>query len=176
VSPVVLEPVGAGDVRPELVTPLTAMLGELVRADAALGWTDPPSADEVASLLHELAADSPHDAYAVIARADDDVAGFGYWKRYSRPTHRPHADLVKLAVSPAHPRQGIGRTLLRGLIDAARTAGIEQLTLDFRGDNARAESLYLSAGFREYGRLPDFVAPSPDRRFDMVLHVLDLRS
>ncbi|RNI20276.1 hypothetical protein EFY87_15085 [Flexivirga caeni] len=49
------------------------------------------------------------------------------------------------------------------------------MTLDFRGDNERAERLYLSEGFREYGLLRGFVAPDAGRRLDMVLHVQDLR-
>lgn len=170
-----IAPVGTADVEPGLVEPLTAMLGALVRADAALGWTDPPSQQEISDLLHDLAAASPQNACALVAWSDEEVAGFGYWTRYARPTHRPHADLEKLAVSPDFPRLGIGRRLVQDLAARARAAGIEQLTLDFRGDNARAEALYLSEGFVEYGRLVDFVAPADDRRYDMVLHVLNLR-
>ncbi|NHN55623.1 GNAT family N-acetyltransferase [Calidifontibacter sp. DB0510] len=167
---------GADDVTDALVDGLTAMLGELVLADAALGWTAPPAAAEVRSLLTELVTAGSAEAAAVVASAGESVAGFGYWRRYARPTHRPHADLEKLAVATEFAGQGVGRRLLRALVDSARTAGIEVLTLDFRGDNTRAERLYLSEGFVEYGRLRDFVAPDETRRFDMVLHALDLRS
>ncbi len=157
------------------VRALTRLLGELVAADAALGWTSPPAQDEIDALLAALLACAPDDACCVLARVDGEVAGFGYWRRYSRPTHRPHADLEKLAVAAEFSGRGVGRRLLRVLIERARAAGIEQLTLDLRGDNVAAEHLYLSAGFREYGRLPDFVAPDAGRRLDKVFHVLDLR-
>ncbi|NNG39606.1 GNAT family N-acetyltransferase [Flexivirga sp. ID2601S] len=160
---------------PATVRALTRLVGDLVSADAALGWTSPPAQDEIEALLAELAGLAPDDAYLLLARVDGEVAGFGYWRRYSRPTHRPHADLEKLAVAAEFSGRGVGRLLLRALIERARAAGIEQLTLDFRGDNAAAERLYLSAGFREYGRLPDFVAPDAGRRLDKVFHVLDLR-
>lgn len=157
------------------VVQLTALLAELVRDDAALGWVDPPGVEEIEKLLKQLLAREPGDAHAVVAFVDEEVAGFGYWTRYPRPTHRPHADLEKLAVGTRFGGRGLGRALLRELIAGARTAGVEQLTLDFRGDNARAEKLYLSEGFREYGRLREFVAPADGRRLDKVLHVLDLR-
>jgi len=46
--------------------------------------------------------------------------------------------------------------------------------LDARGDNARALGLYRSLGFREYGRLPGFVAFG-DKRYDKVFYMLDFR-
>jgi ribosomal protein S18 acetylase RimI-like enzyme len=64
--------------------------------------------------------------------------------------------------------------LVSALVSDARDAGIEVLTLDFRGDNVRAQHLYESLGFTEYGRLPDFVAFG-DRRYDMVMFMLDFR-
>lgn len=164
----------------ELTDPLlreaTAVIDRLVIDGAALGWVDPPSLSQVRATLLDVATADPHDGCLVIATVDEHFAGFGYWRRYVRPTHRPHADLEKIAVSPDHPRRGIGRALLEELIHAARSERVEVLTLDFRGDNHRAEALYRSAGFTEYGRLKDFVAPDDDHRFDMVLHALDLRA
>ena len=60
------------------------------------------------------------------------------------------------------------------LISSAADAGIEILTLDFRGDNERAARLYQSVGFAEYGRLPGFVAFGA-ARYDRVLYARDLR-
>ncbi|WP_202912131.1 GNAT family N-acetyltransferase [Nesterenkonia muleiensis] len=158
-----------------LAKSLTGMFAELVREGAALGWTVPPSFSEVAELVESLSASPVGEACAVIATVDHQVAGFGYWRRYQRPTHRPHADLEKMAIGRSFAGTGLGRRLLRELIEQALVAGIEQLTLDFRGDNHAAEHLYLSEGFKEYGRLPGFVAPAEAQRLDKVFHVLDLR-
>ncbi|NEA43009.1 GNAT family N-acetyltransferase [Streptomyces sp. SID11385] len=103
------------------------------------------------------------------------LLGLGWWRRYSRPTHRPHADLEKLAVDPAAAGRGLGRALTEALVSEARAAGIEVLTLDARGDNTRALSLYRSLGFTEYGRLPAFVAVGA-RRYDKVFCSYDLRT
>ena len=151
------------------------ILADLVSEGAALGWVEPPLRDEVAELLgHVVAAVRAGDAALRAAYLDRRLVGLGYWLRYARPTHRPHADLEKIAVAAAAHGRGVGRALTAALISDAREAGIEVLTLDARGDNANALHLYRSLGFTEYGRLPDFVAVG-DRRYHKVFYMLDLR-
>ncbi|MDF8265154.1 GNAT family N-acetyltransferase [Luteipulveratus flavus] len=165
----------SADLTTDLTDAAALLLQRLVADGAALGWTAPPGRAEVADLLWELVDDSPQDASLVVAMVGDDLAGFGFWRRYIRPTYRPHADLEKLAVAKEFQRRGIARALVTELARTAREAGVEMLTLDFRGDNEGAERLYVSCGFREYGRLEEFVAPDAEHRYDRVLHVLDLR-
>jgi ribosomal protein S18 acetylase RimI-like enzyme len=161
---------------PELLEAAGAILRRLVADGAALGWVDPPPTDEVADLLTDVARGTrSHDAALVVALADGRLAGLGYWRRYARPTHRPHADLEKIAVAPAVQGRGVGRAILAELIAAAVEARIEVLTLDLRGDNDRAVELYESLGFRRYGRLERFVAVG-DVRYDKLFYALDLRS
>ena len=164
------------DLDDSVVRDVMALVVDLVASGAALGWVDPPSTDEVRALLTGVAEDvEVGDAALVLARVDGTVVGFGYWRRYQRPTNRMHADLEKLAVRADQHRRGLGRWLTTALIELARREEIEQLTLDLRADNAAAISLYGSLGFREYGRLADFVAVG-DQRYDRVLCVLDLRT
>ncbi|KJY19113.1 GCN5 family acetyltransferase, partial [Streptomyces sp. NRRL S-444] len=123
--------------------PVHRILADLVTRGAALGWLDPPSPDEVAQLLDQvLSAARSGDAALRVACLGDRLVGLGYWLRYARPTHRPHADLEKLAVDAAAQGRGIGRALTAALIEDARSAGIEVLTLDARGDNTHALGLY----------------------------------
>lgn len=151
------------------------ILAGLVGAGAALGWLEPPAPQEVARLLDRvLAAAAAGDAAVRAAYLDRRLVGLGYWLRYARPTHRPHADLEKLAVDAAAHGRGVGRALTAALVADARNAGIEVLTLDARGDNTRALGLYHSLGFTDYGRLPGFVAVG-ELRYDKVLCMLDLR-
>jgi ribosomal protein S18 acetylase RimI-like enzyme len=151
------------------------LLAGLVAGGAALGWIDPPSPDEVSGLMGDVvAAARVGDAAIRGVYVDDRLAGLGYWRRYARPTHRPHADLEKLAVAPTAQGRGVGRRLTEALIADARAARIEVLTLDMRGDNEAAWSLYRSLGFEEYGRLARFVAVG-HRRYDKVFLALDLR-
>ncbi|MFE3634227.1 GNAT family N-acetyltransferase [Streptomyces sp. NPDC059168] len=151
------------------------ILADLVAAGAALGWVEPPARDEVAGLLRDVvSAARTGDAALRAAYLDRRLVGLGYWTRYARPTHRPHADLEKLAVAAAVHGRGVGRALTTGLINDARAAGVEVLTLDVRGDNTEALRLYQSLGFTEYGCLPRFVAVG-ERRYDKVFCMLDLR-
>jgi ribosomal protein S18 acetylase RimI-like enzyme len=158
-----------------LVNQAARLLQELVRGGAALGWSDPPPNAEVAKLLSDVATASGRgDACLLAAWLGRELAGMGYWCRYARPTHWPHADIEKVAVAPGYQGRGVGRALMTGLITAATEAGVEVLTLDFRGDNERAVALYRSLGFAEYGRLPRFVAVGSSR-YDKVCYFRDLR-
>ncbi|MEV5127971.1 GNAT family N-acetyltransferase [Streptomyces decoyicus] len=164
---------------PELAAGFAAsahrILADLVRGGAPLGWVDPPPADEVAELVDRvLRAAQAGDGALRAAYAGGRLVGLGYWLRYARPTNRQHADLEKLAVAPEAHGQGVGRSLTSALVEDARGAGIEVLTLDARADNTRALGLYRSLGFSEYGRLPDFVAMG-GRRYDKVFYMLDFR-
>jgi ribosomal protein S18 acetylase RimI-like enzyme len=155
------------------VADAVGLLGRLVAGGAALGWVTPPSPAEVRELLAgEWDGD---EAALAVAVEDGRLVALGYWRRYARPTHRPHADVEKVAVDPAFQGRGLGRRLMTELIAAARAAGVEVLTLDLRGDNVPAAALYESLGFRRYGRLERFVAVGDDR-WDKLFYALDLRS
>jgi ribosomal protein S18 acetylase RimI-like enzyme len=187
---------------PGFVTAAHRILDSLVRDGAALGWVEPPSATEVAALLRSIGAGatkadaslcaayspgpspatgpgpatgpSPATGPGHFLPSPRHLVGLGYWTRYERPTHRPHADMRRIAVAAGYQGHGVGRALIQALVASARAAQIEMLTLDVRGDNTRALHLYESLGFTEYGRLKDFVAVG-SRRYDMVLYALDLR-
>ncbi|GAA1977161.1 hypothetical protein GCM10009838_41880 [Catenulispora subtropica] len=152
-----------------------AILADLVTTGAALGWVEPPTREEIVELLDKVCAAARADDGALfLAYIGERLVGLGYWLRYARPTHRPHADLEKIAVAREAQGAGVGRLLTVALVDSARTAGIEVLTLDARGDNDNALHLYRTLGFREYGRLPDFVAVG-ERRYDKVFYMVDFR-
>jgi ribosomal-protein-alanine N-acetyltransferase len=60
--------------------------------------------------------------------------------------------ITNIAVDPALRRQGIGRTLLRGVLDDARQRGLRLVALEVRPSNIEARALYESFGFRVVGR------------------------
>ena len=162
--------VGPDELTAQEVADAAGLLRRLVAGGAALGWVDPPPPGEIHRLLTEVAADP--DAVLVVA-TEDGVLGLGYWRRYERPTHRPHADVEKVAVDAGHQGRGLGRRIMTELVAAARDAQVEVLTLDQRGDNTRAAALYESLGFRQYGRLERFVAVG-DQRWDKLFYALRL--
>jgi ribosomal protein S18 acetylase RimI-like enzyme len=175
-GPVVVRSVDAAlAAEPGFTAQAARLMRALVAGGAALGWVEPPEPGEVAGLLRDVAvASASGDACLTGAWIGAGLAGLGYWRRYARPTHRPHADIEKVAVAADCQGRGIGRLLMAELVADAIRAGIEVLTLDFRGDNERAARLYRSLGFAEYGRLAAFVAVG-SARYDKVFYYRDLR-
>ena len=61
------------------------------------------------------------------------------------------AELLTIAVRPAHRRQGAGRHLLAAVIDHVRKSGARTLFLEVGVDNPAAQSLYEAQGFCAVG-------------------------
>lgn len=61
-------------------------------------------------------------------------------------------DIVNLAVDPERRRLGLGRFLLRSLLDHGAAAGVSSVFLEVREGNQAARSLYGSVGFKETQR------------------------
>jgi ribosomal-protein-alanine acetyltransferase len=70
------------------------------------------------------------------------------------------ADVLTIAVSPAHWGSGIGSALLAALITAARERGFTEVFLEVRADNPRAHGLYLRRGFEDIGVRRGYYQPS----------------
>lgn len=81
--------------------------------------------------------------------------------------HHPHAfalyswvgdeaELIKLAVSPFHRRQGLGSLLLEAGMDELRARGIQRLLLEVRASNQGAQALYRALGFHTIGIRKDY--------------------
>ena len=83
----------------------------------------------------------------------------------------PDLDIVNLAVDARRRRLGLGRLLLRSLLDRAAAAGARTAFLEVREGNREARGLYESAGFRETQRRKNFYRdPAEDAilmRFEM---------
>jgi [ribosomal protein S18]-alanine N-acetyltransferase len=64
----------------------------------------------------------------------------------------PEWELENLVVAPTARRQGLGRLLLRGLLEMAREAKGDAVFLEVRESNAAARRLYENANFALTGR------------------------
>ncbi len=65
-------------------------------------------------------------------------------------------DMMNVAVHPDHLRRGIGEALVLALVEAIRTRGSRQLTLEVRESNDKARALYAKLGFVQVGRRPNY--------------------
>ena len=83
-----------------------------------------------------------------VAREDDNhVAGYLCLWEVADEVH-----ITNVAVHPAQRRRGIGRSLLRGVLDDARTRKLKLVVLEVRPSNHEARTLYESFGFQVMGR------------------------
>lgn len=61
-------------------------------------------------------------------------------------------EILNLAVAEAGRRHGLGRALVRAILDALTERGVRRVYLEVRESNAPARALYQAFGFREVGR------------------------
>lgn len=86
------------------------------------------------------------------------------------------AQVLNLSVVPDARRQGLGRALLRQLVEIAARAGAEQCFLEVRVSNAPALALYESEGFVPVARRDDYYpATARTPREDALVLRHDLR-
>lgn len=90
--------------------------------------------------LAELVA-SPGVA-GLLLQVDGHEAGFAVFRVVA-----DEAELLTIAVRPAHRRKGLARQLLAAVIDHVRSAGARSLFLEVGVDNPAARSLYEAQGF-----------------------------
>ena len=66
------------------------------------------------------------------------------------------AEILTFAVQPSAQRSGIGRCLLKALIDFLKSAECRKIFLEVAVDNEAAIALYASAGFIRVGARPNY--------------------
>jgi ribosomal-protein-alanine N-acetyltransferase len=84
------------------------------------------------------------------------------------------AELLTVAVDPAHRRRGAGRRLLGAVIDRVRGDGAQALFLEVAADNPGARALYESLGFTNAGRRSGYYARRGQPAVDAFIMRLNL--
>ena len=69
------------------------------------------------------------------------------------------AEILTLAVAPAHRRQGLGDALVETAVLHAAALGAGRMFLEVAEGNASALALYRGLGFAAAGRRPDYYGP-----------------
>lgn len=81
-------------------------------------------------------------AHYLVAELGERVVGYGgMWVIVDE------AHVTNIAVHPRHRRSGIGRLLLKALLEQAADRGCDRVTLEVRKSNRPAQHLYQSYGF-----------------------------
>jgi ribosomal-protein-alanine N-acetyltransferase len=103
----------------------------------------------------ELSLDFSHNFAAKLNHGGNEEVLVGYicfW------VIEGEAHLLNIAVKPDYRRMGLGKHLMRFLIDFCRTEKVERLTLDVRPSNRSAIEMYRKMGFRKEGLSPRYYA------------------
>jgi ribosomal protein S18 acetylase RimI-like enzyme len=146
----------------------------VVELGGAVGYVQPPSRAQIDPWVEQaLAAVATGDAALALVQVDGTAEAMGLWRRASSAVFAHSAVLEKIMAHPAARGLGLGERVVSALIDSARDAGIETLTLGVRGNNHGAIELYERLGFREWGRVPNSIEVGMER-FDDVRMYIDL--
>lgn len=111
--------------------------------------------DEV---THGIPTDYRPDSFTLGAFHGADLVGITSLRRDSLERMQHKALLFRMFVHPGSTGQGIGKLLIRELLERAETLGdLRQIYLTVLASNERAQRLYASMGFRGYANEPDAV-------------------
>ncbi|MBN8802514.1 MAG: ribosomal-protein-alanine N-acetyltransferase [Lysobacteraceae bacterium SCN 69-123] len=83
------------------------------------------------------------------------------------------AHVLNVCVDPSRQSRGLGRRLLRDLVQVARQHRAARVFLEVRPSNAAAIALYHSEGFNEIGRRPRYY-PAVTGREDALVMAMEL--
>lgn len=144
------------------ICPLSA---ELVPAAAALSRLCFHADADEASLI----AGFQNPANRCFAAVENgELVGFaGYFAAADQ------ADILDVAVAPAHRRRGIARSLMETVLAEAEKDGVQTVFLEVRASNTPAIALYTSLGFTPSGKRKNYYT---DPREDAILMLCPLSS
>lgn len=111
---------------------MAAMSRELI--ETGLGWRYTPL--RMAMLMRDA------ETVALVACDNARIQGFAVMQFGDEKAH-----LMLLGVQPARQRRGIGRRLLAWLTLSAQVAGIANIQVELRADNADALAFYRQLGY-----------------------------
>ena len=157
------------------------------RLQVRLDWATPSDWEDVRAVRLQALADAPSAFIAessretdwleedwrsaikqarwVVARAGHFVVGVA---RSSQGADSPESRFIEAVwVAPAFRRIGVGRRLVRWLIEGERRSGIKEILLWVIDSNAYARSFYVKMGFRSTGRVQP--VPGTENRFEELL-------
>ena len=105
----------------------------------------------MAQLKEEIAG---KERFYLIAEVDQKVVGYGGAVKLA-----DICDVLTLTVDESHRRKGIGRELLRRVLDWTRNQDCDAVMLEVRVSNEEAMPLYSSFGFIEISRRANYYGP-----------------
>lgn len=95
------------------------------------------------------------DALLMLAFVDGEYAGNCSFESEEGSRRTSHRAGIGIALFQKYTGFGLGRLMLKRLLEEIKDRGFEQAELTVAGGNKRAYHLYESLGFKECGRIPN---------------------
>jgi ribosomal protein S18 acetylase RimI-like enzyme len=147
---------------------LAALLVDAVDGGASLGFLAPLATDAARGYWRSLAPElEAGRRIVVVARVGARVVGSGQLALPTWPNARHRAEVQKLFVDATLRGQGVGRSLMDALHDAARRRGRRLLLLGARRADP-AVAFYKAIGYQEAGVIPGYAIDASGVRHDNV--------
>ena len=145
-----------GDVGPDMVESLSALLIDCVEGGASVSFMLPLGMGRARAFWSMVGADVARGARALLVAEDSGGICGTVQLILEQPENQPHrADLAKMLVHSRARRRGLGAALMRAAEDLGRQCGKDLLVLDAvtGGDAAR---LYERLGWVRVGDIPGY--------------------
>jgi phosphinothricin acetyltransferase len=133
-----------------------ALINELVDEDADILRSTHSSLSEEAEWLADRLADIERGSLVALVAdmngkvvASSDIAQ----RTPENPEHN-HVGVLGIVISKDARGVGLGKILMRSLLELAKKAGLKVIILDMFATNTVARRLYESMGFVEVGKIP----------------------
>ena len=97
---------------------------------------------------------SSEDSMLMLAFVDGEYAGNCSFQPIGSRRRAKHRADIGIAIYQKYTGFGLGRLMLKQLLEKIKELRYEQAELTVVGGNDRAYRLYESLGFKEYGRIP----------------------
>lgn len=102
------------------------------------------------------------DSEILVAEVEGNIVGLTHQIFYVDPLHAGRcSNILFLYVAKPFRKQGIGKSLLRRMMDSAADRGVLEVHVSTRAENATAIRLYEKSGFEHAGPLFEY---NPDRQ------------
>ena len=132
---------------------LLEFINSLVEEGADIMRETPVTREEEADWLGKLLASiEKGEIMGVVAEVDGKVVANSEVGR--RRGSQSHVGGLGIATKKGYRGIGIGKELMKTLIEESRKAGLKVLVLDVFSSNTVAKSLYAKMGFQDAGRIP----------------------
>jgi ribosomal protein S18 acetylase RimI-like enzyme len=155
----------------EHIDQLSDLLIQVVEDGASVGFLPPLSRAEATRYWESVL--SP-EVILLVAKKNDQVVGTVQLHLCTKQNGDHRVEIAKLMTHPHYRRKGIGRLLMQKAEERGKQEGRWLFVLDTR-EGDPSNHLYMSLGFQQAGRIPDYAKSANGEWHATVIYYKTLR-